>query len=403
MTPKLNRGLVSMVLAVLMLVVGSMARRVFPLETEYVYWLFLFGAALFLADASVTMTRMGPEDVEAEARRDAAANPWRIAFAVAFLLTLVAASRTGSSFVTATAMLLAVVAAGVYLVRRQFFANLRDMFRVQRHANDRLRSALKARDHLELMALLEERIEREPDGSRRNALLLSLGAVHVVRGDYDEAVRAFERIDRHARSKDGDDWIDMSYVVDLNVASAYVAKGDYELAETTLSRIDAKALPSEFKVAYDINRSSLLIGRGKHDEAIRFLDDLGIEKLEPKSRFPFLRDLAEALAASDPERALKVATECLEIESGPQAHNVMAVVRIARREMEEAATRLEEALRLNPEGRVNLRVFAESLYYLGVTRRASGNEAAARELFERASAVKGGGRFSRAAVEALRP
>src|SRR6202035_570745 len=102
---------------------------------------------------------------------------------------------TGSSFVTVTAMLLAIVAAGVYLVRRRFFGNLRDMFRIP-DPSARLRSAFKLRNHQMIADLFEERIQAEKDPERRNVLLLQLGAVNVVRGAYDEAVGAFERLDR---------------------------------------------------------------------------------------------------------------------------------------------------------------------------------------------------------------
>ena len=280
---RFNQGLISMALAVIMLLVGGMARRVFPFETQYVFWLFLFGASLFLADAAVTMTRMPSADAAAEAARDAAANPWRVAFAVGFILTLMAAARTGSSHVTISAMLLSVAAAGIYLVRRQFFSNLGDLFRLQAQP-DSFRAALKSRDHETLVKLIEERAAKETDVSRRNALLLSLGAVHVVRGDYDLAVRAFERIDRSSRVDEGKT-LDMGFVVDLNVASAYVAKGDFESAETVLDRVDAKTLPEEFRVAYDINKSSLLVGKGDHAAAIRFLESLQLAGIPPVERY----------------------------------------------------------------------------------------------------------------------
>lgn len=395
-----------MALAIVMMIVGTMARRVYPVETAYVFWLFLFGASLFMADAAVTLTRVPSANHDADAARDRAANPWRIAFAVAFVLTLLAAARTGSSNVTLTAMLMAVFAAGVYLVRRRFFGNLRDLMKQSTaRPGQEIRKALEAKDHEQLAAIIEKRVDAEPDPSRRNALLLSLGAVHVVRGAYDDAVRAFQRIDRVAsrdEKKDGD-WIDMGYVVDLNVASAYVAKGDFDLAERSLSRVDEERLPEEFRVAYDINKSSLLVGKGEHQEAIRFVDGLVLEKIPAQSRLPFLRDLAEALAASgsDPERAMSVAKQCLEIESGPQSLNVVARVLLARREFEDAATRLDEALRMNADGRVNLRVFAETLYCLGLVRLETGRADEARGFFERATQVRGGGRFARAAEHRL--
>lgn len=397
---RFNQGLVSMALSVIMLMVGAMALRVYPLETQYVFWLFLFGASLFLADAAVTMTRMPSGDAAAEAARDAAANPWRVAFAVGFILTLMAAARTGSSHVTISAMLMSVIAAGIYLVRRRFFSNLRDLFKMQTRP-DSFRAALKARDHETLVKLIEARIEGEKDVSRKNALLLSLGAVHVVRGEYDLAVRAFERIDRRSQVDEGKT-LDMGFVVDLNVASAYVAKGDFESAETVLERVDAGTLPEEFRVAYDINKSSLLVGKGAHAEAIRFLESLKLAEIPPKSRFPFLRDLAESLAASgsDPARAMKVAEECLAIETGPQSLNVMAFVLIAEKKFDDAIARLLTSLKLNPDGSMNLRVFAETLYYLGICSEATGSREEAKSWLAQATRVKGGGRFSTAA-EAL--
>ena len=401
---RVNRGVVSLALAALLIVVGWLARRIYPTDTSYVFWLFLFGASLFMADAAVTMTRMPAADRDKEDARDAAAQPWRIAFAIAFVLTLLAAWRTGNSYVTAASMLLAVIAAGVYLVRRRFFSNLRDIFRAQ-DTRSAFKDAVAKKDHDALAKMIEERVARETDPSRRATLLLSLGAVHVVRGAYDDAIGAFERIDRGARAagdKPGES-IEMAFVVDLNVASACVAKGDFAGAQEALDRIREGSLPPEFKVAYDINRSALLVGKGAHAEAIRFVDGLMLEQVPPASRFPFLRDLAEALAASgsDPERAMKVAEQCLEIESGPQALNVMAFVLIARKRFQEAAERLAKALELNPDGAVNLRVFAETLYYLGLAKRGTGADAEAREMFDKAMHVRGGGRFSLAARKEL--
>ena len=389
------RGFVSLALAALLLVVGALAGQVFPVETKYTWSLFLFGSAIFFADAAVTFTRTRGPEADADRERDAAASPWRIAFAVAFVLALISAARTGSSFVTLTSMILAAVAAGVYLVRRRFFAYLRIAAQQPRSGGSEIRRALAAKDHAALARLLEEKLDAESDASRRNTLLLSLGAVHIVRGEYDDAVRAFERVNRRVREGS----LDMEMVADLNLASAYVAKGDFESAESCLSRIDEKTLPEEFRAAWDMNRSSVLVGKGAHEEAIRFLDGLPIESMHPRTQFPFLRDLAEALAASgaDPARALDVATRCLTIESGPQALNVMGCVLIAQKKFEEAAGRLSEALRLNPEGRENLRVFAETLYYLGIAQRGTGDAASAKECFTRAGAVKGGGRFSTAA------
>ena len=402
MNDRLNRGVVSLALAVLMLVVGSMAQKVFPPETQYVGYLFLFGASVFLADAAVTMTRINPREEEADDRRDRAAAPWRVAFGLAFVLTLVAAARTGSSFVTVTAMLMSMVAAGVYLVRRRFFGNLRDVFTAPRNDGAaKLSAAFKTRDHAALAALIEQRIELERDPGRRNALLLTLGAVHVVRGAYDEALRAFERLDRRVRSEKGADgkWMDMGFVVDLNLASAYLAKGDFESAESCLSRIDGTTLPSEFALAWNVNRSSLLVGKGDHAAAIRFVESLEVEKMEPSARMPFLRDLAESLAASgaDTERAMRVAEQCIALDEGPQALNVMAFVLLAEKKFELAREKLVSALERNPDGRTNLRVFAESHYYLGLALKGLGKIDDAIAEFRRAADVKGGGRFALAA------
>lgn len=408
MNDRFRRGMTSLALAVLMLVVGSMAERVYPMETAYVFWLFLFGASLFLADAAVTMTRLSDREQAADDRRDRLAWPWFVAFGVAFVLTLFAAARTGSSFVTVTAMLLAITAAGVYLVRRRFFGNLRDMFRIARGAGSpraTLRSALKNRDHEALAKMIEERVDLEADPGRRNALLLSLGAVHVVRGDYDAAVRAFERLDRRVRTEKAADGrtIDMGFVVDLNLASAYVAKGDFDSAESCLDRIEENRLPEEFRLAFDVNRSALLVGKGAHAESIRFVEALDIGKIDPASRLPFLRDLAESLAVSgaDPDRALAVAQQCLEIDPGPQALNAMGLVLLVQKKFEEAIAKLDAALEKNPEGRTNLRVFAESLYYEGLARKGMGKLEEAMDLFRRAAEVKGGGRFSAAAAREM--
>lgn len=397
MNDRMQRGLVSLALAVILLVVGTLAQRVYTQDTQYVFWLFLFGASLFLADATLTLTRMPAMEAAAEREKEAAASPWRVAFAVAFVLTLIAAARTGSSFITATAMLLAVVAAMVYLVRRRFFANL--VPRERERGGSDLRAALQKGDHEKIAELLEARVQRSTDVGQKNALLLSLGAVHVVRGAYDDAVKAFERIDRNVRAEA----IDMGSVVDLNVASAYVAMGDYEAAERALAKIDETALPEEFRIAYRINRSALLVGKGAHAEAIRFVDGLDLASVPPRTRFPFLRDLAEALAASgtDPARAMAVATNCLEIEDGPQALNVVGFVLIVEKKFEEARTRLVKALDLNPDGRLNRRVFAETLYYLGLAKQGVGEASDAKGFFERAIAVQGAGRFARAASQAL--
>ena len=402
MNDRLRRGLVSLALSALMLVVGSMAQHVFPPETQYVGYLFLFGASLFLADAAVTMTRVSSRDEAADEKRDRAASPWRVAFGLAFVLTLFSAARTGSSFVTLTAMLLAIVAAGVYLVRRRFFGNLRDSFRRPPDPSARLRAALKSGDHEAFAKMLEELIDAATEPGRRNALLLSLGAVYVVRGFYDEALRAFERLDRRVRSekkKDGT-WMDTGFVVDLNLASAYLAKGDFESAESCLSRIDGALLPREFKLAWDMNRSALLVGKGEHAAAIRFVESLDVENLDPAVRMPFLRDLAESLAASgsDPERALRVAQQCLELDEGPQAFNVMGFVLLSRKKFDDARTALETALARNPDGRTNLRVFAESHYYLGLALKGLGKIDDAVSEFRRAASVKGGGRFATAAA-----
>jgi tetratricopeptide (TPR) repeat protein len=405
MNERSQRGMVSLALSVLMLVVGSMAQRIFPEETRFVGWLFLFGASVFLADAAVTLTRVPSRDAEDEARRDAAATPWVAAYQLAFVLTLFAAARTGSSFVTITAMILSLVAATVFLVRRRFFGNLRDLFNAP-DPGAKLRAALKARDHRTLAEVIEERIAVDKDPSRRNALLLSLGAVHVVRGAYDEAIRAFERIDRTTRSErlESGEWLEMGFVADLNLASAYIAKGDFESAESCLARVSAEKVPSEFRTAYDVNRSSILIGKKTWEEAIRFVDGMALESIDPSTRLPFLRDLAEALATSgsDPARALRVAEECLAIDEGPQAHNVMGFVLVMQRRFEAALGSLERALERNPEGRQNLRVFAETLYYLGLAKNGLGAFEDAASFFRRAADVVGGGRFSAAARDAAR-
>ncbi|HVO29282.1 MAG TPA: hypothetical protein VMV18_01040 [bacterium] len=401
MNEPLRRGMTSLALSVAMLVVGTMAEHVYPQETAYVFWLFLFGASLFLADAAVTMTRFNDREAAADERRDRAANPWRVAFGLAFVLTLFAAARTGSSFVTVTAMLVAVVAAGVYLVRRRFFGNLRDMLRGGDPAR-RLRDALKAKDHAELARMIEERAERETDPGRKNALLLSLGAIHVVRGEYDAAVKAFERLDRRVRTEKTSDGrvVDMGYVVDLNLASAFIAKGDFAEAERCLDRIVEERLAEEFRLAYDVNRSALLVGKGAHAESIRFVESLDVPHLPRDSQLPFLRDLAESLAASgsDPARALAVARQCLDVDEGPQALNVMAFVLLAEKKFDDAMALLERAIAANPEGATNLRVFAESLYYLGLAKKGKGLSSDAAELFRRAAGVKGGGRFAMAAA-----
>ena len=390
------RGLVSIILAVAMLAVGAMAGRIFPADTAYVMPLFVFSAAIFLADGAVTFTRMQRNQAELDRERDRASAPWRAAFAVGFLLALVAAARTGSSFVTTTAVVLAVVAAGIYLYRRRFFAILNEAARGSATGGSRIRQALNARDHDGVAAALEERIDQENDPARRGDLLLALGAVHVFRGAYDEAVRAFERIDRSRRESG----IDMAMVVDLNVASAYVAKGDFESAESAMSRIDAATLAPEFRTAYDMNQSAILVGKGAHEESIRFVEALGLDAMPERSRVPFLRDLAESLAASgtDTGRALEIATRCVEIDGGAQSHNLVAFVLIAQKKFSEALTRLDSALALNPDGRSNLRVFAETWLYYGLAQRGQGDAAAARSSFEKASKLKGGGRFSLAAL-----
>ncbi len=398
--PRLRQGLTSLTLAALLIVVGSTSSRVFPPDTQYVVWLFLFGASLFAADAAVTMTRLPAADAALDERRDDAANPWRVAFALAFVITLFAAARTGSSFVTSTAMLLAVIAAGVFLYRRRFFGSLRDVLRPAPGAT-RIRRALELKDHESLAKLIEERTTEETDPARRDTLLLSLGALHVMRGEYDEAIATFDRIDRAAHTGR----VEMGIVVDLNVASAYLAKGDYDAAERRLTRIDAGALPAEFRVAYDINRSALLVGSGRDDEAIRFLDGLALDQVPERSRFPLLRDLAEALARrgtdGDRTRALETALRCVEIEDGPQGLNAMALVLIARREYAQASTRLEEALARSADGRENRRVLAETLYHLGEVASAAGESERRRDLFRRASEVRGGGRFALLAAKAL--
>src|SRR5699024_8807057 len=158
-----------------------------------------------------------------------------------------------------------------------------------------------------------------------------------------------EKIDR--RRKEGA--IDMALVVDLNVSSAYIAMGDFESAELAMGRIDEASVPEIFKDAYARNRSAILVGKGAHAEAIRYVQALNVDEMPESSRLPFLRDLAESLAASgtDTERAMAVATQCLSIDAGPQSHNVLGFVLIAQKKFEEACRALDEALRLNPEGK----------------------------------------------------
>ena len=120
------RGLVSIALAMAMLAVGAMAGGIFPAKTAYVMPLFVFSAAIFMADGAVTFTRMQRNQAELDRERDRLAAPWRVAFALAFLLALVSAARTGPSFITTTAVVLAVAAATIYLYRRRFFAILKE-------------------------------------------------------------------------------------------------------------------------------------------------------------------------------------------------------------------------------------------------------------------------------------
>lgn len=404
MNDNVRRGMTSLALAALMLVVGKMAERVFPMEIGYVFWLFFFGASVFLADAAVTMTRLSDREAAADRKRETNANPWFIAFALAFVLTLFAAARTGSSFVTVTAMMMAVVAAGVYLVRRRFFGNLRDMFRSVDPGRP-MRDALKIGDHEALAKMIEARADAERDPGRRNALWLSLGAIHILRGDYDRAVRAFERLDRSVRTERTADgrMMDMGFVVDLNLSSAYIAKGDFESAESCLGRIDEKRLPEEFRLAWDVNRSALFVGKGEHAESIRFVESLDTSKLPPSSRVPFLRDLAESLARSgtDPARALEVAKSCIELDEGPQALNAMGLVLVLQQKFDDAIANLEKAIAKNPDGSTNLRVFAESLYYLGLAKKGLGKLDDALDFFRRAANAKGGGRYSLAAAREL--
>lgn len=393
------RGLVSLALAIAMLAVGALAGRVFPVDTAYVMPLFVFSAAIFMADGAVTFTRMQRNQAELDRERDRIAAPWRVAFAVAFLLALAAAARTGPSFVTTTAVVLAVAAATVYLYRRRFFAILQETASAAA-GSSRFRQAIQSRNHDEIAKVLEDRLEGESDASRKTTLLLSLGAVHVVRGAYLEAVRVFEKIDRSR--KEGE--IDMGLVVDLNVASAYVALGDFESAESAMSRIQDASLPSEFKDAFAMNRSAILVGKGAHAESIRYVEGLALAEMPERSRVPFLRDLAESLAASgtDTARAMEIATQCVTLDGGAQSHNVLGFVLIAQKKFDEAKAALDEALRLNPEGRTNLRVFAETWLYRGLAERGNGDASAARESFEKAAKVQGGGRFSKAALEAAR-
>src|SRR5439155_198016 len=126
-----------------------------------------------------------------------------------------------------------------------------------------------------------------------------------------------------------------------------------------------KRLPEEFRSAYDVNRSAILVGSGAHEDTVKFVESMPLDTLEPRVRLPFLRDLAEALATSDPARALAVAEQCLAIDGGAMSQNVMALVLLSRRELDGARERLALAREKNPEGRVNLRVFAETLYYEG--------------------------------------
>lgn len=389
------RGIVSIALAIAMLAVGAMAGGIFPAETAYVMPLFVFSAAIFMADGAVTFTRMQRNQAELDRERDRRAAPWRVAFALAFLLALVSAAKTGPSYITTTAVVLAVAAATLYLYKRRFFAILKETASFA-GGNTRMREALKSRNHEEIAGALEERLEGEKDPARRTTLLLSLGAVHVVRGAYLEAIRAFERIDR--RRKEGA--IEMGLVIDLNVASAYIAMGDFESAEYAMSRIEDAVVPEEFKDAHAMNRSAILVGKGAHAESIRFVEALPLATLSERSRLPFLRDLAESLAASgtDTDRAMEIATQCVSIEAGAQSFNVLAFVLIAQRKFQEAKNALAEAIRLNSDGRANFRVLAETWLYLGLAERGNGDMAAARQSFEKAARVEGGGRFARAAV-----
>lgn len=393
------RGLIGIGLAVAMLVVGSMAGRIFPVETAYVLPLFVFASAILLADGAVTFTRMQRNQAELDRERDRAAGPWRVAFAVSFLLALLAAARTGASFVTTTAVVLAVTSATVYLYRRRFFAILRETGRPGGERANRMRQALKNRDLEGTARALEEWLEQEKDSSRRSTLLLQIGLLYVLRGMYDEAIRAFERIDRGSR----EGGVDMAMVVDINVASAWIAKGDFESAELVMARLTQTTIPAEFRTAYDMNRSAILVGKGAHAESIRFVDALPLSDMPETSRLPFLRDLAESLAASgtDTVRALEIADQCLRIDAGAQSQNVMAFVLLAQKKLEEAAGRLVEALKLNPDGKTNLRVFAETWYYLGLVKRAAGDAAAAADAFRKAAEVRGGGRFSTAALREM--
>jgi tetratricopeptide (TPR) repeat protein len=86
------------------------------------------------------------------------------------------------------------------------------------------------------------------------------------------------------------------------------------------------------------------------------------------------------------------------LDGGAQSHNVLGFVLLAQKKFEEAKAALDEALRLNPEGHTNLRVFAETLLYRGLVERGKGDAAAAKQSFERAANVQGGGRFSKAAL-----
>lgn len=383
------RGFVSISLGIAMLALWTMAGRVFPPDVVYVMPLFVFSAAIFMADAAVTFTRLRHNQAALDRERDRLAAPWRVAFALSFVLALLSASRTGPSFVTTTAVVLAVAAASIYLWKRRFFAILQEQQRAARRES-------RLRTPEETAAQIEKILEEEKDPSRRTTLLLSLGTVQVFRGAYLEAVRVFEKIDRRRR----EGAIDMALVVDLNVSSAYVAMGDFESAELAMARIDEKSVPAIFRDAYAMNRSAILVGKGAHAESIRYVETVLVEEMPESSRLPFLRDLAESLAASgtDTRRAMEVATRCLSIDAGPQSHNVLGLVLIAERKFEEACRTLDEALRLNPEGKTNMRVFAESWLYRGRALRAKGDAAAAKESFERAASVKGGGRFALAAV-----
>lgn len=394
------RGMIGIALAVAMLVVGAMAGRIFPVETAYVLPLFVFASAIFLADGAVTLTRMHRKQAELDRERDRVAAPWRVAFAVSFLLALIAASRTGASYVTTSAVILAVAAATIYLYRRRFFAILLETgsgAAGERAA--RMRQALRNQDLAGTAHALEEWLEQEKDPSRRSDLLLQIGLLYVLRGMYDEAIRALERIDRGSRQGG----VDMAMVVDITVASAFVAKGDFESAERVMARLAETTIPAEFRTAYDMNRSAILVGKGAHADSIRFVDALPLATMPESSRLPFLRDLAESLAASgsDTGRALEVAGQCLAIDGGAQSQNVMAFVLLAQKKLEEAAGRLVEALKLNPDGKTNLRVFAETWYYLGLVKRAAGDAAAAAEAFRKAAEVRGGGRFSIAALREI--